>query len=96
MERIIEIEGIKYTMRTRTVREGKELRNRLEVDGFKKGGGVPMGDFEVLTVMASLKEWSRSEALTREAFENLTPDTHLEQLFVAAQEVNKLAEERKN
>ena len=96
MEKVIEVEGISYTLRTRTVREGKELRNRLKVDGFKSGNEAALGDFEVFTVMASLKAWSRPEPLTLENFEKLTPDTHLGRLFEAAQEVNTLGEELKN
>lgn len=96
MEKVIEVEGISYTLRTRTVREGKELRNRLKVDGFKSGNEAALGDFEVLTVLASLKAWSRTEPLTPDTFERLTPDTHLGRLFEAAQEVNTLGDELKN
>ena len=96
MEKVIEIGGISYTLKTRSVREGKELRNRLKVDGFKSGNEAALGDFEVLTVMSSLKAWSRPEPLTRDTFEALTPDPHLEKLFAAAMEVNTLSESEKN
>lgn len=96
MEKIVTIEEISYTMRTRTVGEGKALRNRLKVHGFKDGNEAALGDFEVLTVMSSLKAWSRPEQLTRENFENLTPDTHLGKLFEVAKEVNTLPDELKN
>lgn len=88
MEKVITIEDVTYTMRTRTAGEGKILRNKLDVDGFKKGGAVPLGDFEIATIWPSLKTWSREEPLTQPTFEKLTPDTHVEILFDVAKEIN--------
>jgi len=95
MEKTITIEGISYTFRTRTVKEGKELRNKFKVGISNPGNEIPMGDLQILTILSSLREWSRPEPLTRENFENLTPDTHLDKLFEVAQEVNTLTDEEK-
>jgi len=96
MERKITLEGIEYTLRTRTVGEGKILRNRLAIDGYKTQEGVGLGEFQVLSVFTALKSWSRSEPLTQENFENLTPEPHIDRLFEIAQDVNTLPLSEKN
>lgn len=90
MEKIIKIEEIDYTFRTRTVKEGKALRNAAKDSEDK------IGDLQVQAIMSSLKVWSRPEVLNQDNFENLTPDSHLGKLFEAVIEVNTLPEPEKN
>lgn len=90
MEKTVSIEETDYVLRTRTVKEGKALRNSA-----KDNEGL-VGDLQVKAVLVSLKSWSRTEPLTPENFENLTPDSHLGKLFDAVIEVNTLPEDSKN
>ena len=96
MEKTVKIESIEYVLQTRKVKQSKELRNKLDVAGYKAKETVALGDFQVLSVFTSLKSWSRKEPLTIVNFENLTDETHLDKLFDISQEVNTLKESEKN